>query len=101
MVNNILIISSDHTGHGHKSITESLCEKFPDNINVHVVDGFSLGGRPLIKVGKSYGSITRNIEGLWEIIYDISATKPTLINEIIEMTIKVKFLKLVRRIIQI
>ena len=23
----ILIISSDHTGHGHKSITESLCEK--------------------------------------------------------------------------
>lgn len=23
----VLIISSDNTGHGHKSITESLCEK--------------------------------------------------------------------------
>ncbi len=98
MVNNILIISSDHTGHGHKSITESLCEKFPDSVNIHVVDGFSLGGRPLIKVGKSYGSITRNMEGLWEIIYDISANKPSLINEIVEMTIKVKFLKLIRKI---
>lgn len=100
MANNILIISSDHTGHGHKSITESLCERFSDNenIKIHVVDGFSLGGKPLIKIGKSYGSITRNAEGLWEFIWDISKTKPSLINEIVELTIKDNFLKLIKKL---
>ena len=42
----VLLISSDHTGHGHKSITESLCEKIKmeHDAEIHVVDGFSLGG---------------------------------------------------------
>ena len=31
MCKKILIISSDFTGHGHKSITESICEFFPEN----------------------------------------------------------------------
>lgn len=98
MTKSILIISSEHTGHGHKSITEALCEKFSDrdDIKIHIVDGFSLGGRPLIKVGKSYGFITRKAESLWELIYDISETKPALINEIVEITIKENFLKLIR-----
>lgn len=100
MKKNILIISSNHTGNGHKSITEALCErfKFRDNINIHVVDGFSLGGKPFIAVGKSYGVITRNAEGLWDLIFDVSAVKPELINEIVEITIKDKFLKLVDEI---
>lgn len=98
MVKSILIISSEHTGHGHKSITEALCEKFSekDDIKVHVVDGFSLGGRPLMKVGKSYGFITRKAEGLWELIWDISETKSALINEMVEITIKENFLKLIK-----
>jgi len=39
MIKNILILSSNNTGHGHKSITESLLEQFshyPD-VNVHVM----------------------------------------------------------------
>ncbi|SMC22692.1 processive 1,2-diacylglycerol beta-glucosyltransferase [Clostridium acidisoli DSM 12555] len=100
MKKNILIISSNHTGNGHKSITEALCEKFKmrENVNVHVVDGFSLGGKPLIAVGKSYGVITRNAEGLWDLIFDVSSVKPELINEIIEITIKEKFIKLIEEI---
>jgi processive 1,2-diacylglycerol beta-glucosyltransferase len=45
MKKNILIISSEFTGHGHKSITDSLKEQFArySDVNVYVVDGFSLG----------------------------------------------------------
>jgi processive 1,2-diacylglycerol beta-glucosyltransferase len=100
MVKNILIISSNHTGNGHKSITEALCEKFSDkeNIKVHVVDGFTLGGKPLISIGKSYGIITRNAEGLWELIWDISSVKPALINEIVEIAIKENSLRLIEQV---
>lgn len=100
MVKNILIISSEFTGHGHKSITESLCEKFSEheNVNIHIVDGFSLGGQVLLKAGKSYGPITRNAEGLWELIYDLSSIKPSLINEAIEFKIKDNFLNLLKEV---
>lgn len=93
----ILIISSEYTGHGHKSITESLCEKFVnEEVSIHVIDGFSLGGSTLLKVAKSYGPITRTSEALWELIYDISTNKPSLINEIIEMKIKENLLILLK-----
>lgn len=96
MIKNILIISSNHTGNGHKSISESLCEQFSvySNIKVTVVDGFSLGGDSLLKVGKSYGTITRNAKGLWQLIWELSSIKPSLIDEIIELTITDKFIEL-------
>jgi len=100
MRKNILIISSDYTGHGHKSITESLCEriKISHNVNIHVQDGFSLGGKLLINVGKSYGPITRSAEKLWEMIWNLSALKPSLVNQLIESVIKKNFLKLINEI---
>jgi processive 1,2-diacylglycerol beta-glucosyltransferase len=96
MCKNILIISSDFTGHGHKSITESLCEFFSEdaNVKVHVVDGFSLGGKPLLSLGKSYGPITRTSKDLWKFIWEVSALKPALVNEIIEMAIRDNLLNL-------
>jgi processive 1,2-diacylglycerol beta-glucosyltransferase len=92
----VLIISSDNTGHGHKSITESLCEKIemdPD-IKVHIVDGFSLGGHSLLNIGKSYGPITRKSENLWEMIFNFSSENPSFINKLIEIVIRNNFLKL-------
>ncbi|MDT8718498.1 UDP-N-acetylglucosamine--LPS N-acetylglucosamine transferase [Clostridium sp. 19966] len=99
MFKNILIISSDFTGHGHKSITESLCEFFSEdkNINVHVVDGFSLGGKALLSVGKAYGPITRVSKELWKFIWEASARKPEVVDEIIEFVIKDNLLELLRR----
>lgn len=100
MIKNILIISSDYTGHGHKSITESLCEKFSEHedINVHIVDGFSLGGKALIRIGKAYGPITRNAQDLWKLIYELSSIKPALIDEFIEMIIKERFVELLKKV---
>lgn len=100
MLKNILVISSNITGHGHKSITESLCEKFAEHegINVHVIDGFALGGNALLRIGKSYGSITRNAKELWKLLWDISAVKPQFINDIVELAIKDNFLLLLKKI---
>lgn len=100
MIKNVLIISSDFTGHGHKSITESLCEKFKENygINAHVVDGFSLGGNTLLKIGKIYGPITRTSKNLWELIWELSMIKSSLVNEAVELLIEHNFLKLLEEI---
>ena len=100
MIKTILIISSDFTGHGHKSITESLSEKFAENegVKVHVVDGFSLGGNTLLKIGKSYGPITRSSKNLWELIWDVSAIKPALVNEFIELIVKENFMQLLKEV---
>lgn len=100
MIKNILIISSDYTGHGHKSITEALCEKFAqyEDINVKVIDGFSLGGKALIQVGKSYGTITRNAKELWKLIWKISLTKPQLIDEAVEVIIKDNLLNVLEQV---
>jgi processive 1,2-diacylglycerol beta-glucosyltransferase len=100
MIKNILIISSDYTGHGHKSITESLCEIFSENndIKIHVVDGFSLGGKTLLKIGKSYGPITRKSENLWELVWNMSTLRPSLVNEFIELIIKDNLMELIEKV---
>ncbi len=92
----ILVISSDHTGHGHKSIAESLSEKIGVNtkVELHVVDGFSLGGKVLSGIGKSYGPITRYSEQLWKIIWHFSALNSFLVDRFIETMIKHKLLTL-------
>ncbi|MBT2654660.1 glycosyltransferase [Bacillus sp. ISL-18] len=100
MKKTLLIISSNHTGHGHKSITESLCErvKAHHNVNIHVVDGFLLGKQLLLKIGKSYGPITRNSEQLWKMIWKITALKPSIIDNFIETHIKDNFLRLLSEV---
>ncbi|TRZ38243.1 UDP-N-acetylglucosamine--LPS N-acetylglucosamine transferase [Niallia circulans] len=100
MEKKLLIISSDITGHGHKSITESLCEKVQtyQGVEIFVVDGFSLGKRLLLKIGQSYGPIIRNSEQLWKVIWKLSALKPHLVDNFIELLIRENFLKLLEDI---
>ncbi|WP_462410782.1 MGDG synthase family glycosyltransferase [Neobacillus sp. Marseille-QA0830] len=96
MTKKILVISSDHTGHGHKSIAEALNEKIGvnDSIDIHVVDGFSLGGSALLKIGKSYGPITRFSAQLWNAIWHISAMNSLLVDKFIEAMIRKNLLTL-------
>lgn len=96
MYKNILILSSDMTGHGHKSITESLLEQFknyPDT-QVRVVDGFSLSGNLGLNIGKMYGSITRTSKDAWKRIWDITMKRPSLFIEFTELTMHDRFEKL-------
>lgn len=100
MAKNILIISSNYTGHGHKSITDSLLEKFslyPD-VNVHVIDGFSLIGNVGLRIGKLYGSITRNAKELWKMMWEVSMKKPSIVNDFTEISIRESFFKLLQSV---
>ena len=97
---NVVIISSDYTGHGHKSISESLLEQFNlhEDVCVHVIDGFDLGGNMWVKVGKSYGLVTRNAKELWKLAWRISKRSPAFIHEFTELTIRENFIKMLRRL---
>jgi processive 1,2-diacylglycerol beta-glucosyltransferase len=96
----ILVISSDHTGHGHKSIAEALYEKInvDSQIDIHVVDGFALGGKALLNIGKSYGPITRYSAKLWDMIWHLSAKHSTLVDKMIELMIRSNFLTLLNKV---
>lgn len=100
MKSNILIISSNYTGHGHKSITDALCEQFANypEVNVHVIDGFALRGKVSIRIGKLYGSMTRNAKELWKLVWEISLRNPSLLCEITEVAIKESFLNTIERV---
>lgn len=98
MAKNILLISSEFTGHGHKSITESLMEQFSmhKDVKVHVVDGFALGGALWFRLGKMYGSVTRNAKELWKMVWEMSIKNPKLIMDLTELTIQDSFMKLLK-----
>lgn len=100
MIKKILIISSNFTGHGHKSITEALSEKFalhPD-VKLHVVDGFTLSGNMGLRIGKLYGPVTRNARELWRMGWELSLRKPSIVNDFVEITTRDNFLKLLKNI---
>jgi UDP-N-acetylglucosamine:LPS N-acetylglucosamine transferase len=100
MTKKVLVISSDHTGHGHKSIAESLHEKIGvnTNIDIHVVDGFALGGTALLNIGKSYGPITRYSALLWNAIWHFSAMNAFFVDKCIEVMIRNNFLTILNKV---
>ncbi|MCR4434869.1 MAG: glycosyltransferase [Clostridiales bacterium] len=100
MVNNILILSSDYTGHGHKSIASALVEQFSlyPNAKVHVVDGFTLGGAMSLRIGKAYGPLTRRSKELWKMVWDITNKMPSVVCEFMQSSIHHDFLKLIAQV---
>lgn len=50
----ILIISSEYTGHGHKSVDTALLQyfklKYKDKIECKVINGFKLGNKKLKQI---------------------------------------------------
>ncbi|HEX2925176.1 MAG TPA: glycosyltransferase [Ruminiclostridium sp.] len=97
---NVVIISSDYTGHGHKSISEALQEQFcmHEDVCLNIIDGFDLGGNMWVKVGKSYGMVTRNAKEIWNLAWKISKRNPIFIHEFTELTIRENFIKLLRKL---
>ena len=94
----VLLISSDNTGHGHKSITESLCEKIKmdHDAEIHVIDGFSLGG-PLLSILENFTDPSQEKQkmyGKWYIIFPPIILR--LINSFIEILIRNRFFTIIR-----
>ena len=95
MYRNIMIITSEYTGHGHKSITEALTEQFSKygEVKLNILDGYSLSGGLGLRIGKLYGTITRASKDLWKLIWDISLKHPYAITDLIETSIQDSFLR--------
>ncbi len=97
----VLIISSDYTGHGHKSISEALTEQFEEHypsMNIVVIDGFSLAGSIGTGISKLYGTVTRTSKDLWKLIWEISSNKPSLFIDFCEAAIEDDFISLVKKL---
>lgn len=69
----ILLITTTHTGCGHKSISDALMDWFVDmpEVEVKPVDGFEdLVGKSITALGDSYGVVTRHAKFLWKMTWD-------------------------------
>jgi processive 1,2-diacylglycerol beta-glucosyltransferase len=94
---NILIISSNNTGSGHKSIAEALIEQFENipNVNVKVIEGFATNGILLSTFSKSYGFLTRRARVIWKAVWNISLRKPEVMIKFTETSMEKGFLKII------
>ncbi len=91
----VMILMSAYTGHGHKSITDSLVEQFaayPD-VEVEVVEGFALIGRAAISSAKMYGPVTRNAQDLWKFTYLMSQQTSSVIADLLGTMIHDRLMK--------
>jgi len=70
----IMILSSNYTGHGHKSLCDAVTEqlsKRPD-VEYQVIDGFELIGKAGVSASKMYGPITQNAKTLYDWFFQLS-----------------------------
>ncbi len=97
MSKKILIISSQYTGRGHKSITDSLCEQFAkmNDIEVSILEGFEMIGKAGIRVSKFYGPLTRTSKEAWAVTWKIVQKNSNAINKTIMALIRRKFAHIV------
>lgn len=95
-VNRILFISSEHTGCGHKSITEALSKQLlllsPDS-QFTVIDGFALGNWVLRSSSHNYDSFAVRFPVLWGLFYQLSNPFKPVVNHFVARSIKKSLLK--------
>lgn len=95
----ILFLSSEHTGCGHKSITEALSEQLtllsPDS-HYMVIDGFELGNRLLRSSSRNYDAFALKCPLLWGLFYQLSNPFKALVNAFLARSIRKPLLEKVR-----
>lgn len=95
----LLIFTAEYTGHGHKSISDSLAERLApyEDIQVRVIDGFDLMTKmQKVCAEKTYGPITRLPSRAWELNYAAGAKLKQPVQRAIVMMTRHKFEKLIR-----
>ena len=91
----ILILSSNKTGYGHKSIGDALAEQFglmPD-AEAEVIEALRLFGRLGVTAGGVYGPMTRMRGDFWKRLWDVSAQSPKAVVRMIEPLLHDRFMQ--------
>jgi len=94
----LLIITAVYTGHGHKSISDSLIERLKvyDDIEVMDVDGFDLMNKmKQICAEKTYGPVTRMPSKAWAASYAMGAKLKQPLEKMFIKAIRTRFEKLI------
>lgn len=92
----ILVISSEHTGHGHKSISQSLVNRFEiykDEFDVRVINGFELNGPVGSFLEEHYMLIAKYARPLWILLYFLFGKFSKPLNRLTSATMKKRFQK--------
>lgn len=96
----ILIISSEYTGHGHKSVHTALIQGFEklykDKIECKVVNGFTFGGAEFIAAERLYNTCVKYFPNLWNRIFRFSFKNKDFLNKNNSFNIKRRFLKIIK-----
>ncbi|NLG24142.1 MAG: glycosyltransferase [Clostridiales bacterium] len=91
----LMILTSVYTGHGHKSISDSLAEAFQQysDLQVDVAEAFLLIGEAGIRLSKMYGPMTRNARELWKLTYALSNRSDHLVSSTMSGLIHDRFMQ--------
>ena len=96
----ILIISSEYTGHGHKSVHTALMQSFEklykEKIECKVINGFTLGGAECIAAERLYNTCVKYFPNLWNKIFRFSFKNKDFLNKNNSFSIKRRFLKIIK-----
>lgn len=96
----ILIISSEYTGHGHKSVHTALQQGFQklynDKIECKVVNGFKFGGPDLMASERLYNTCVKYFPDIWNRLFRFSFKNKNLLNRKNSISIKRRFIKLLK-----
>lgn len=94
----VLILTSEYTGHGHKSVTQALKEQlhtiYRDQVDISVINGFELANQKGIAAEKSYSYLIKYAKIVYKIIFEVTSKLSSITNTVTEKTIKRNFIKL-------
>ena len=94
-----MIISAEFTGHGHKSISDSVKERLAayDDLEVRIIEGFDLMSKAQqVCTKKTYGPITRLPSQAWAFSYAAGTKLKQPMERIIAKMIRPRFEKLLK-----
>lgn len=95
----LLIISSEHTGHGHKSIAQALVDQFETyggEFHVKVVNGFELNGPLGTFIERRYKFTVTYLRPVWNILYYLFGKFAHTQNKLTAFTMKKRFMELLQ-----
>jgi len=83
---NILFITSNNTGAGHRSITEAVStqiKRLSPDADIHILDGFAEGNALARASGRIYNTLAVYFPFVWELIYSYCDYAYKLVNKFI------------------
>ena len=93
----IIIISSEYTGHGHKSVHTAIVEGFErlykDKIECKVINGFKLGDLELVAMERLYNVCIKYFPNMWGKFFNLSNNDSGSVNRKITRKIRRRLLK--------